>query len=256
MRGLTRWPLPAFMAWAGTWAAFFLMRREWPGAPLWQALAACSVLGVLLSAMGEGFWRRALIALGFPVSVLLLGAGDLPAWAWLLPLAVLLALYPISAWRDAPVFPTPPDALNTLPEHASLEPDAHVLDAGSGLGDGLIALRQAYPLAQLAGIERSAALVALSRRRCRKHGVQADIHQGDLWQADWSGFDLVYLFQRPESMPRALDKARTELRPGAWLVSLEFEVRGVPPTAQMTTPDGRPVWVYRAPLAAAADSAH
>lgn len=235
------------MAWAGTWAAFFLLRRLWPEAALWQVLVACTALGLLLSVMGAGFWRRALIALGFPVSVLLLGAGDLPAWAWLLPLGVLLALYPINAWRDAPVFPTPADALNTLPDHAPLAPHARVLDAGSGLGDGLIALRQAYPLAELVGIEQSALLVAMSQRRCRRAGVRADIVRGDIWQADWRGFDLVYLFQRPESMPRAQDKARAELRPGAWLVSLEFAAPDLEPTAQMPAPDGRAVWVYRMP---------
>lgn len=235
------------MAWAGTWAAFFLLRRNWPEAALWQVLMACTALGLVLSVMGAGFWRRALIALGFPVSVLLLGAGDLPAWAWLLPLGVLLALYPINAWRDAPVFPTPVDALNALPEHAPLEPDAQVLDAGSGLGDGLIALRQAYPLATLTGIERSALLAHLSRRRCRRHGVQADIVQGDIWQSDWSGFDLVYLFQRPESMPRACAKAAAELKPGAWLVSLEFEAPDWNAFASLQAPDGRAVWVYRMP---------
>ena len=30
------------------------------------------------------------------------------------PLAVLLALYPVQAWRDAPLFPTAPDALDGL----------------------------------------------------------------------------------------------------------------------------------------------
>ena len=49
--------------------------------------------------MGAGFWRRALIALGFPVSVLLLGAGDLPAWAWLLPLGVLWSMLAFCARR-------------------------------------------------------------------------------------------------------------------------------------------------------------
>jgi formylglycine-generating enzyme required for sulfatase activity len=61
---------------------------------------------------------------------------------------VLLLIYPLNAWRDAPLFPTPPDALNDLPDVATLPPGARVLDAGCGLGQGLQALRQAYPLAE------------------------------------------------------------------------------------------------------------
>ncbi len=76
------------------------------------------------------------------------------------------------------------------------------------------------------------------------------MRQGDIWQADWSGYDMVYLFQRPESMPRAVAKARAELRPGAWLVSLEFEAPALTSTAAWRTPGGRMVWLYRAPLSA------
>jgi SAM-dependent methyltransferase len=157
---------------------------------------------------------------------------------------VLLLIYPINAWRDAPLFPTPPDALNDLPNVAPLLPGARVLDAGCGLGQGLQALRQAYPLAELHGIEWSRPLHWLCARRC----PWAQVVQGDIWVADWSRFDLVYLFQRPESMARAVEKARAELRPGAWLVSLEFEAVGWRPVVQPQATPGKPVWVYQAPF--------
>jgi hypothetical protein len=65
----------------------------------------------------------------------------------------------------------------------------------------------------------------------------------------------VYLFQRPESMPRAIDKARAEMARGTWLVSLEFEATGWKAQHVLRCPDGRPLWLYRLPLrAAAADS--
>jgi hypothetical protein len=63
--------------------------------------------------------------------------------------------------------------------------------------------------------------------------------------ADWGRYQLVYLFQRPESMARAMAKAQAEMAPGSWLVSLEFAVPGVPPHAQLHVPGGRPVWLYR-----------
>jgi hypothetical protein len=58
---------------------------------------------------------------------------------------------------------------------------------------------------------------------------------------------MVYLFQRPESMTRAVIKAG-ELREGAWLVSLEFEATDLRPHAQYRTPGGKMVWLYRAPV--------
>jgi SAM-dependent methyltransferase len=156
----------------------------------------------------------------------------------------LLLVYPLNAWRDAPLFPTPMQALDDLPLHALLADGAHVLDAGCGLGQGLVALRRAYPNAVLQGLEWSWPLRGLCALRC----PWAQVRQGDIWRADWSGYDMVYLFQRPESMARAADKARAELRTGAWLVSLEFEARTLHPTAQFTAPGGKMVWLYQAPV--------
>ena len=139
-------------------------------------------------------------------------------------------------------------ALTELPAHAPLPAGAQVLDAGCGLGHGLQALRLAYPQATLHGIEWSWPLRALCALRC----PWARVCQGDIWQADWSAYDMVYLFQRPESMARAAAKARAELRPGAWLVSLEFEAKELASHAAWRTPGGRIVWLYQAPLSAPA----
>ncbi len=234
-----RWPLPALLAWGAAWALFLGLRAA--GSPVLLALLGGTLLGVLGSVWGGSWWRRGLIGLGFPLSLALSGVLAVPAWVWLLPLAMLLLVYPLNAWRDAPLFPTPEGALDDLPELAPLMPGARVLDAGCGLGQGLEALRRAYPLAEMHGLEWSRPLRLLCAWRC----PWAQVNQGDIWRADWSGYQLVYLFQRPESMARALAKARAELQPGAWLVSLEFAVDGVPPTGRLEGVQGRPVWLYQ-----------
>lgn len=233
------WPLPALLSWGLCWLALSLLLRA--GLTVTDALAASTLLGVLLSLLGQSWWRRLFIGFGYPLSLLLMGGLSIPPWGWLLPLALLALIYPLNAWRDAPLFPTPPDALHELPGVAPLEPGARVLDAGCGLGHGLEALRQAYPLAELHGIEWSRPLAWLCARRC----PWAQVARGDIWKADWSGYDLVYLFQRPESMPRAIAKARAELKAGAYLVSLEFEAQGWAPLAKLEGAHGKPVWVYR-----------
>lgn len=243
------WPLPALLAWGAAWALFVALPR-W-GVPALGAFAAGMALVAAAAALLPAtLWRRVFVVAGFPLSLVATGwaGGALPAWAWLLPLALLLAVYPLQAWRDAPVFPTPAGALRGLAEAAPLPAGARVLDAGCGLGAGLRALRAEYPQAQLAGIEWSWPLALACRLRGRLAGWGAEVQRGDLWAADWSGFELVYLFQRPESMARAMDKAGRELKPGAWLASLEFEAAGHRPQAQLSAVDGKPVWLYRAPF--------
>ncbi len=210
------------------------------------ALLLAAALGVALSLAGNSWWRRAIIAAGFPLSLLVSGAAVLPAWGWLVLLALLALIYPLNAWRDAPLFPTPVGALQSLAQAAPLPDGAFVLDAGCGLGHGLAALHSAYPHAQLHGIEWSWPLRAICALRCR----WARVRRGDMWRADWSPYAMVYLFQRPESMPRAAHKANAEMRPGSWLASLEFEATELSASAVMTVPDGRPLWLYRVPFSA------
>jgi hypothetical protein len=126
-----------------------------------------------------------------------------------------------------------------------------VLDAGCGLGDGLRALHAAYPQAQLHGLEWSWPLRAACAWRCR----WARVRQGDIWQADWQPYAMVYLFQRPESMARAAAKAAAQMRDGAWLVSLEFPITGQPADIEQVLPDGRSLWAYRLPFVSLSNAA-
>jgi SAM-dependent methyltransferase len=245
------WPAPALLTWLAAWA---LLQSLVGASP---ALAWCAALAlgpaVALALRHAPVWRRLIVAAGFPVSVALKGLASLatawaagsaqamPAWAWLLPAAMLLAAYPLRAWRDAPMFPTPPRALQGLAALTALPAGASLLDAGCGLGHGLAALRAEYPAARIAGVEWSWPLCLVAAARCR----WARVRRGDMWRADWSGLALVYLFQRPESMARALTKAEAEMAPGSWLVSLEFAVPGCEPTAVLRRTGAKPVWLYR-----------
>jgi len=236
-----RWPLPALLAWVAGWIAMLGLLRSGALPP-----ALCVSAGLAVAAapalFAATFWRRVIVAAGFPVSLLATGIGGLlPAWAWLLPLAALALAYPVTAWRDAPVFPTPRDALAGLDRHVALAPDASVLDAGCGLGHGLRALRTVWPQARLAGVEWSWPLALATKLRC----PWARVARGDMWRGSWAAHDLVYLFQRPESMARALAKADAEMRPGTWVVSLEFEAADRKPHACLQMASGRPIWIYR-----------
>ena len=237
------WPLPALLTWGLAWGVYLTLRELGLGGA--SALLLAVLVSAVLAWRGRTAWRRVFMFAGFPLSVLATGlAGGVSAAWWLLPLVLLLLLYPRNTWADAPLFPTPVRALQGLAQAAPLPPGAAVLDAGCGLGAGLKALREQYPEARLEGWEWSWPLARLCAWRCRFARVQ----RADIWAQPWSGFDLVYLFQRPESMARALHKATEELAPGAWLVSLEFEAVGWVPQGRLQTLADKPVWLYRAPF--------
>ncbi|MDP3083197.1 MAG: class I SAM-dependent methyltransferase [Rubrivivax sp.] len=240
LRAPLPWPLPAVLAWLLAWTLFIAAR--WLGAAPVVALALATLAGALVAAAVQGRWRGLLVAGGFPVSALTLaGAGSMPAWIWLLAALPLVWAYPLKAWRDAPFFPTPARALDGLADVVRLPTSARVLDAGCGAGHGLQALRGVWPDARLEGVEWSRPLRWLAAWRCPWARVRRD----DMWADDWSGFDLVYVFQRPESMARAWAKAEREMSAGGWLVSLEFEVPGRTPLARLEVDPRRSVWVYR-----------
>ena len=241
--GALRWPLPVVLGWGMAWGVFWALGRA--GLPSAAALAGATLAALAVSLLAQGWWRRCLVAGGFPLALLVSGAAVLPAWSWLLLLGTVLLLYPLGAWRDAPLFPTPAGALRALAQLAPLAAQARVLDAGCGLGHGLRALRAAYPKVRLHGTERSWPL----RFACSLVCPWAKVRQGDLWADDWSAYSLVYLFQRPESMPRAAAKARAEMVQGSWLASLEFEARDLVAAHATVLADGRTLWLYRVPVA-------
>lgn len=237
---ITRWPLPALLSWLAAWFIYAAALRLGAGAG--PALALGAALAGLLGWLQSEQWRRLIVALGFPASVLALGwQGGASGLLWLAPLVLLWWLYPRRSWSEAPLFPTPRGALQQLSALAPLPAGARVLDAGCGVGDGLRELLHAYPQARAEGVEWSRPLALLAGWRVRG----AHVRQGDLWADDWAPFALVYVFQRPESMPRVWAKACAELAPGAWLASLDFAVPDVAPVASWQLGNGQFVWLYR-----------
>jgi F0F1-type ATP synthase membrane subunit c/vacuolar-type H+-ATPase subunit K len=244
--------VPALLCWSACWGLYLGLASL--GASPWIGLLAAAALGAMIARLGTTRWRRMFIGAGFPVSLVASGLGSgLPPWVWLLVLLFLLALYPFSTWRDAPLFPTPGGALGALAAIAPLSvlddaPAGQILDAGCGLGHGLRELHAAYPVARLAGVEWSWPLTLACRLRCWILRIPAQVQRADMWRADWTPYAMVYLFQRPESMDHAATKAAAQLRPGAWLASLEFEASRLEPSAVVRCPDGRPLWLYQMPF--------
>ena len=87
--------------------------------------------------------------------------------------------------------------------------------------DGLRELHAEYPRSRLDGIEWSWPLRLACQWRCRC----ARVTRGDIWRADWSAYQMVYVFQRPESMARALAKGAPLMLLDEPLVNLDYKLR-------------------------------
>jgi hypothetical protein len=226
------WPFSAL----GVWLLAMLPWRWLP-----PGAAALLSLGVLAAGawLHRAAWRRFIVLAGAPLA-LLLHSAPVPPWAWAGLALLLLLLYPWRHWGDAPLFHTPDDAFAALPAVLPLPDGARLLDAGCGAGAALRAWARAYPQLRLHGVEASWLLCWWARWRC----PAATLAQGDLWDCNWGDYEIVYLFQRPETMARARDKARQQMRAGSHLVSLDFALPGTAPALEL--PVGRHrVLVYR-----------
>src|SRR5262245_4054596 len=122
---ITRWPLPALLSWLAAWFIYAVTLGA--GLAPGPAMALGAAVGAALGWLQHERWRRLIVALGFPASVLALGwQGGASGLLWLAPLALLWWLYPRRAWTEAPLFPTPRGALERLPALVPLPPGARV----------------------------------------------------------------------------------------------------------------------------------
>ncbi|MBH9552760.1 class I SAM-dependent methyltransferase [Inhella gelatinilytica] len=185
--------------------------------------------------------RRWITLLGLPVAYGLVSAA-IPAWIWLLSAVLILVLYPPNRWGEAPLYLTPASALSGVGLQLQLPSGGRGLDAGCGSGAGLRALRREWPQLVWSGTEASALLAQWTRWRC----PWATIRCGDLWLDDWRSETLVYVFLRPESMEKVREKARAELQPGACLLSLDFPLPDVKPSASWPAGGRHRLYLYRA----------
>jgi cyclopropane fatty-acyl-phospholipid synthase-like methyltransferase len=103
--------------------------------------------------------------------------------------------------------------------------------------------------AHCVGLEVSALPWLVSRVRLAVQGSdRTEVRLADLYRADLSEFDVVYVWGTAYSVgtERFAARMREALRPGARLVSYHTPVPGLEPLT--VDEDGqRPIWVYEAP---------
>ncbi len=146
----------------------------------------------------------------------------------------------------APDFPTPQVVVERMLTLAQTKPGETVYDLGCG--DGRIVITAAKQFkAKAVGIEIRRDVYEKTLEHVKALGLadQVRIVHGNALHYDLSPADVVTLYLLTSSNERLRPELEKELRPGARVVSHDFEIRGWKPSkVEKLSVDGRPHTIY------------
>src|SRR5579872_6254031 len=146
----------------------------------------------------------------------------------------------------APDFPSPKAVIEEMLSAAHLRPGEMLYDLGSGEGRIVITAARKFR-ARAVGIEISPELCKLAMSRVRALGLedQVRIIHGNLLKVDLRPADVVTIYLLTASNELLRPNLERDLKPGARVVSHDFEIRGwKPATVEKIQADGRQRTIY------------
>ena len=161
--------------------------------------------------------------------------------------ALVLATSAVAQQPDIHYTPTRHEVAEAMLELARVTNNDVVYDLGSGDGRLPIIAAQKYG-ARGVGIEIDPRLVAIATQNARDAGVTERVTfiEGDLFTVDISPATVVTLYLSAAINRRLEPKLKTQLRPGARIVSHQFLIGDWPPD-QRIRPDYSDVFLWRIP---------
>lgn len=204
-------------------------------AALVQGVAAA----VLARWRGMAPWWLA-IQLLFPFALAFALALRLPSWIYLAAFAALLALYWSTFRTQVPFYPS---GRTTWAAVDMLLPQGRPLrciDIGSGFGGLVMYLATRHPQHSFTGIELAPLPWLASVARASLARSAARFVRGDYHALNFADYDVVFAYLSPAAMPALWQKARSEMKKGALLLSYEFPIPGIEPTLTRHPTEGGP----------------
>lgn len=140
--------------------------------------------------------------------------------------------------RDPDVIfvPTPQTAVDRMLELAELKPTDKLYDLGCGDGRIVVTAAKKYGV-RAVGVDINPLRVVESERNVKTNGVAdlVTILKADIFDLDFSDATVVTLYLLPELNVRLMPKL-AQLRPGARILSFDFNMRGARPLAIVKVP--------------------
>ncbi|WP_295995795.1 trans-aconitate 2-methyltransferase [Rugamonas sp.] len=223
---------------------YLLATLRLPVTLLTAALLQGAVAAVVTYKIGLASWWRP-IQLLFPVGLLAGTALHLPPLLFLLLFLFLLGLYWSTFRTQVPYYPSNRRVWNEVRQLLPAGRALRLIDIGSGLGGLTLYLARQRPDCDCVGIELAPLPWLASRLRARLSGSAARFVRGDYEDLDFAQFDMIFAYLSPAAMDALWRKAAAELRPGAMLLSYEFEIDArAPDLTVRTTPGATPLYVW------------
>jgi SAM-dependent methyltransferase len=148
---------------------------------------------------------------------------------------------------DVPYVQTEPAVVRKMLELAAVQRNELVIDLGCGDGRIPIAAASAFG-ARAIGYDLDPARIADAIANARQAGVEARTRfvRQDLFNAPIGQANVVTLFLFPAVLERLRPRLRSELGPGARIVSHSFQIRTWKPEKVLRF-EGRTLYLYRLP---------
>ncbi len=131
----------------------------------------------------------------------------------------------------APFVATPTPVVRQMLILAELKPGETLYDLGSGDGRAVILAAKDFG-AKSVGVELREDLVKRALGNIHELGLEtkAQIFQNDIFKVDLSQADVVFLYLTTSANEKVKPKLETELKPGARIVSHDYEILGWKPS--------------------------
>jgi SAM-dependent methyltransferase len=146
----------------------------------------------------------------------------------------------------APDFPSPQGVIERMLQLARVRPGETVYDLGSGEGRIVITAARQFK-ARAVGIELSPELCRIANGRVKALGLegQVKIVHANMLKVNLRPADVVTIYLLTSANDLLRPNLERDLRPGARVVSHDFEIRGWKPEAvEQVEAEGRPRTIY------------
>jgi hypothetical protein len=190
---------------------------------LMQALFAATLS--YLAGMAT-WWRW--IHLCFPLTAWIMFQWHIPNAVYLVGFVISLSLFWTTFRTQVPFFPSRPVVWQQVANIIPQDNPVRLIDIGSGLGDMSMYMAKTRPDSQIEGIEIAPLPWVISFIRAKFRRSSAKFILGNYQALDFANYDVIFAYLSPAAMRMLWDKASKEMRPGSLLISLEFEIPGVP----------------------------
>lgn len=167
----------------------------------------------------------------------------IPAWIYLLIVAVMTLIFWGTIRGDVPLFLSSDEVAQTICEWLQQEPVKKFADLGAGVGSVAQPVAQRFPNLQVDAWEHAPLPWLISKSRGRNLKNYNTLRE-NFFNADFSDYEVIFAFLSPAVMPEVSAKIKREMKAGTWFISSSFPAPNWKPERVQRLNDFRKTVLY------------